>query len=154
LNYGNLEIKVMGEAIAIIGILEEVAKTIGSIVLQQLGTSPIEKDMNKLYENVKSYHSRTRELLRLKGDPNKLANDIEKDGLFFIYVATEKAQKIVRSFRYLDRLTRRIKRTRKTRFSSRFKMRQEQTQIIQYLLRIFEEIFRAIQSKKLDLSKA
>jgi len=143
--------------ITIAEILKEIVKTVGSVVLQRLGTNPIEKDMNKLYENVKSYHSRTRELLKHRGMRKrkslkrmaiKLADDIEKDGLFFMYVTAEKAEKVVDSLRHLYRLFWVV-----PIISSGEILRikpSEQTQIIHYLLKIFEEIFGSIQSKQME----
>lgn len=142
---------------AIVEILKEIAKTVRPVVLQRLGASPIEKDMNKLYENVKSYHSRTRELskhtgIRKKKSLNrmaiKLADDIEKDGLFFMYVTTEKAEKVVDSLRHLHRLSRIIPIISSEEILKR--KPSEQTQIIRYLLKIFEEIFGSIQSKQME----
>jgi len=83
----------------IIAGLEEVARTIGRVMAEELKRKPIEKDLERLYNNIKFYYQKTRQLLREKDNAEELAKTIEEDDLFFMYVTNEKAEKIVEALK-------------------------------------------------------
>lgn len=91
MNRNMLEISVP----AIIAGLEEVARTIGQIITDEYKRRPVEKDLDRLYSNIKFYYKKALELRKEEGDAVKLAKDIEKDVLFSIYATNERTEKIV-----------------------------------------------------------
>jgi len=90
---------------AIITGLQEVAKTIGQIVIEEHKKKPFEKDIEKLYRNVRFYYKKALEIRRGKGDAKQLAGLIDKDDLFYFFIHAENADKIVcalRAVAFLD----------------------------------------------------
>lgn len=75
--------------------LEEVARTIGTVMRERLMKKPVEKDLEQLYKNIRFYYQETRKLVKEEGSAEELAEAIETDDLFFWYITNEKAKKIV-----------------------------------------------------------
>ena len=75
--------------------LEEVARTIGTVMRERLMKKPVEKDLEQLYKNIRFYYQETRKLVKEEGNAEELAKAIETDDLFFMYVTNVKAKKIV-----------------------------------------------------------
>ena len=128
---------------AIIAGLEEVARTIGQIITDEYKRRPVEKDLDRLYSNIKFYYKKALELRKEEGDAVKLAKDIEKDVLFSIYVTNERTEKIVNALiaiaalsdkRSISRLERKYGR-KYTRAQARHYRAQARHQIVHWVLK-------------------
>lgn len=112
------------EAIAIAGILVEVANSIGGLVRSALSTETIEENKQAFQNSSISYHDKVRKLLyEEKGSPRKLAEEIHKDRIFCYYARDDNVQEIIRALIFVDE-----RRGTKT----------ERRRILQNLLHVFE----------------
>ena len=72
-------------------------------------TNPKEEDRKRLYENVKKYHKKLKEVCEKGSKAYRLISDMAKDHLFCMVIGTDNHEQILNYLGNLDKLTKKQK---------------------------------------------